>query len=120
MTGTTYVQISINKSTTLLNNLPCFILFLYLVSSHLTVEFSCSLQINNEYWSLVVYVNIVQVVCFLIVQGFYQQSAYNPHQKSLKHLCTSLVRGYNNITKGRGERKVAKFSKVFQVICPRV
>ena len=39
----------------MLNNLPCFILFLYLVSSHLTVEFSCSLQINNEYWSLVVY-----------------------------------------------------------------
>ena len=70
------------------------------------------------------YVNIVQVVRILIVQGFYQQSAYNPHQKSLKHLCTSLViaklRGYNNITKGRGERKVAKFSKVFQGICPRV
>ena len=40
----------------MLNNLPCFILFLYRVSSHLTVEFRCSLQINNEFWSLVVYV----------------------------------------------------------------
>ena len=52
------------------------------------------------------YVNIVQVVRFLIVQGFYQQSAYNPHQKSLKHLCTSLVT-WEGGTKG---------SKIFQSV----
>ena len=51
----------------------------------------------------------------------------NPRQKSLKLLCTlqcwdviAKLRGYNNIANGRGKRKGAEFSKVFQGFCLRL
>ena len=58
-------------------------------------------------------------------------STYNPRQKSLKHLCTSLS-AYNvemllqsyvattTLQKGGGKQKGAEFSKVFQGFCLRL
>ena len=58
-------------------------------------------------------------------------TSHNPHQKSLKHLCTSLSPcnvemllrscvATTTLQKGGGKQKGAEFSKVFQGFCLRL